>query len=69
MQPDSAVGRGDAGRRRDATRWAVAQGIADAGRICIFGASYGGYSALAGAVRDRTCTSARSAMSAYMICA
>jgi dipeptidyl aminopeptidase/acylaminoacyl peptidase len=36
----------------DATRWAVAQGLADAGRICIFGASYGGYSALAGAVRD-----------------
>jgi len=36
----------------DATRWAIAQGITDAGRICIFGASYGGYSALAGAVRD-----------------
>lgn len=36
----------------DATRWAIAQGIADPGRICIFGASYGGYAALEGAVRD-----------------
>ncbi|HSE11979.1 MAG TPA: S9 family peptidase [Rudaea sp.] len=36
----------------DATRWAIAQEIADAGRICIFGASYGGYAALEGAVRD-----------------
>lgn len=36
----------------DATRWAVAQGIAQADRICIYGASYGGYAALMGAVRD-----------------
>src|SRR5690606_8565168 len=27
----------------DATRWAIQQGIADAGRICIYGASYGAY--------------------------
>jgi dipeptidyl aminopeptidase/acylaminoacyl peptidase len=32
----------------DAVRWAVGEGIADAGRICIFGASYGGYAAMAG---------------------
>jgi dipeptidyl aminopeptidase/acylaminoacyl peptidase len=30
----------------DATRWAIAKGVADPARICIFGASYGGYSAL-----------------------
>ena len=36
----------------DATRWAVAEGIADARRVCIFGASYGGYAALEGAVRE-----------------
>ncbi len=27
----------------DATHWAIAQGIADKDRICIYGASYGGY--------------------------
>ncbi len=37
----------------DATRWAVAQGIARADRICIFGKGYGGYAALMGVVRDR----------------
>ncbi|SDY05770.1 alpha/beta hydrolase family protein [Lysobacter enzymogenes] len=36
----------------DATRWAIAQGIADAGRVCIYGASYGGYAALMGAARE-----------------
>jgi len=36
----------------DATRWAIAQGYADAGRICIYGASYGGYAALMGAARE-----------------
>ena len=36
----------------DATRWAVAQGTADPRRICIFGASYGGYAALEGAVKE-----------------
>ena len=36
----------------DATRWAVAQGQADGSRICIYGASYGGYAALMGAARE-----------------
>lgn len=36
----------------DATRWAIAQGYADAKRICIAGASYGGYATLMGLVND-----------------
>jgi dipeptidyl aminopeptidase/acylaminoacyl peptidase len=36
----------------DATRWAVEQKIAPADRICIFGASYGGFAALMGATRE-----------------
>jgi dipeptidyl aminopeptidase/acylaminoacyl peptidase len=36
----------------DVTRWAVNQGIADPKRICIAGASYGGYATLMGLVRD-----------------
>ena len=38
----------------DATRWAIAQGIADPTRICIYGASYGGYAALMGAAKEPT---------------
>jgi dipeptidyl aminopeptidase/acylaminoacyl peptidase len=33
----------------DGVKWAVAQGVADPKRVCIFGASYGGYAALTGA--------------------
>lgn len=36
----------------DATRWAIAQGHADAKRICMFGGSYGGYASLMGAVKE-----------------
>lgn len=36
----------------DATKWAIAQGIADPQRLCIEGASYGGYAALEGAVKE-----------------
>ena len=36
----------------DATRWAIAEGIADPARICIYGASYGGYAALRGATKE-----------------
>jgi dipeptidyl aminopeptidase/acylaminoacyl peptidase len=33
----------------DAVNWAIDQGIADPSKVCIYGASYGGYAALAGA--------------------
>jgi acetyl esterase/lipase len=36
----------------DGTRWAIDQGIADPKRICIAGASYGGYATLMGLVKD-----------------
>lgn len=36
----------------DATRWAIAQGIADPERICIYGASYGGYASLMGVAKE-----------------
>jgi len=36
----------------DGARWAVASGLADPKRMCIFGASYGGYAALMSAVRE-----------------
>ncbi|AWH36275.1 S9 family peptidase [Stenotrophomonas sp. ZAC14D1_NAIMI4_6] len=36
----------------DATRWAIAEGIANKDRICIYGASYGGYAALMGPIRE-----------------
>jgi dipeptidyl aminopeptidase/acylaminoacyl peptidase len=36
----------------DATRWAIDQHIADPARICIYGASYGGYAALMGVARE-----------------
>ncbi|HYC05311.1 MAG TPA: S9 family peptidase [Azospirillaceae bacterium] len=35
----------------DGVRWAISQGIADAGRVCIVGWSYGGYAALMGLVK------------------
>lgn len=38
----------------DATRWAISKGIADANRICIYGASYGAYAALMGAAKEPT---------------
>lgn len=36
----------------DATRWAIQQGVADAGRVCIYGASYGAYAALMGVAKE-----------------
>jgi dipeptidyl aminopeptidase/acylaminoacyl peptidase len=36
----------------DGARWAIAQGIADPKRICIAGASYGGYATLMGLIND-----------------
>lgn len=35
----------------DALKWAVSQGLVDAKRVCIMGASYGGYAALMGLAR------------------
>jgi dipeptidyl aminopeptidase/acylaminoacyl peptidase len=36
----------------DATRWAIQQGYADPSRICIYGASHGGYAALMGVAKE-----------------
>ena len=36
----------------DATRWAVSEGIANRDRICIYGASYGGYASLMGVAKE-----------------
>jgi len=36
----------------DATRWAIAEGVADKGRICLYGASYGGYASLMGVAKE-----------------
>lgn len=36
----------------DATLWAVKQGYADKDRLCIYGASYGGYAAIMGAAME-----------------
>ena len=36
---------------QDALQWAIARGIVDGKRVCIMGASYGGYAALMGPVR------------------
>lgn len=36
----------------DATRWAIQSGIADASRICIYGASYGAFAALSGVAKE-----------------
>jgi dipeptidyl aminopeptidase/acylaminoacyl peptidase len=36
----------------DATHWAIEHGVAAANRICIYGASYGGFAALMGVARE-----------------
>lgn len=36
----------------DTTRWAVAKGLADPARVCVAGASYGGYAALMALARE-----------------
>lgn len=36
----------------DGTRWAIEQGYADEDRMCIYGASYGGYASLMSSVRE-----------------
>ncbi|GLQ96142.1 S9 family peptidase [Dyella mobilis] len=47
-------GRGMVNDITDATQWAIAQGVADPKRICIYGGSYGGYAALMSAAREPT---------------
>ncbi len=37
---------------RTATEWMIDQGIAEKGRICVVGGSYGGYAALMSAIKD-----------------
>lgn len=51
------LGAGQIGRKMqddidDAMDWAVAQGYADAGRVCVVGSSYGGYAALWAVTRN-----------------
>lgn len=53
------AGHGEWGRKMqddltDATHWVVEQGYADPKRMCIYGASYGGYASLMGAAREPT---------------
>ncbi len=50
------AGFGQLGRKmqddhEDSTRWAIDEGFADPARICIYGASYGGYAALMALVK------------------
>lgn len=52
------AGYGEWGRKMqtdlsDGVRWLVSEGIIDPDRVCIVGASYGGYAALAGLTLDR----------------
>lgn len=51
------LGRGQIGRMMqddidDAMDWAVKEGIADPGRVCVVGASYGGYAAVWSVIRN-----------------
>ena len=51
------LGKGEIGRRMqddldDAVDWAVKEGLVDAQRVCLVGASYGGYAALWGVIRN-----------------
>ncbi len=51
------AGNGQIGRKMqddldDAMDWAVAEGIADPGRVCVVGGSYGGYAALWAVLRN-----------------
>ncbi len=56
-QPFTAAGKRQWGKAMqdditDATRWAIQQGVADPGRICIYGASYGAYASLMGVAKE-----------------
>ncbi len=47
-----AFGRQMSDDHEDALKWGIEQGFVDAGRVCISGASYGGYAALQALVRN-----------------
>ena len=49
---DGQIGRAMQDDLDDAMDWAVAEGIADPTRVCLVGASYGGYAALWGVIRN-----------------
>jgi dipeptidyl aminopeptidase/acylaminoacyl peptidase len=49
---DGQIGRAMQDDIDDATDWAVAQGYADPRRVCVVGASYGGYAALWAVIRN-----------------
>ena len=49
---DGEVGRGMQDDLDDAMDWAVREGIADPGRVCVVGGSYGGYAALWAVLRN-----------------
>jgi dipeptidyl aminopeptidase/acylaminoacyl peptidase len=49
---DGEWGRGMQDDVDDGVKWLTAQGVADAGRVCIMGASYGGYAAMLAAHRN-----------------
>lgn len=51
-QGDGQIGRKMQDDLDDAMDWAVAAGYADPGRACLVGASYGGYAALWGVIRN-----------------
>lgn len=52
-----------------ATKWAIAEGIADPADTCIVGWSYGGYAALMSGCANRSCIAAWSASRASPTCA
>ena len=47
-----AIGRQMSEDHEDAVKWGIAQGFVDPNRVCISGASYGGYAALWGVIRN-----------------
>jgi dipeptidyl aminopeptidase/acylaminoacyl peptidase len=49
---DGQIGRAMQDDLDDAMDWAVSEGIADPGRVCVVGSSYGGYAALWAVIRN-----------------
>jgi dipeptidyl aminopeptidase/acylaminoacyl peptidase len=51
----------------DGVKWLIDNHFTDPGRICTFGASFGGYAAMMQPIRNSACTAARSVTSASTI--